>query len=172
MAYVLKRQLVGEVRFWWGIDTKTTIFFAQVHQESGWNPEARSPYASGLAQFTPDTAQWISRLYPKDLGEANPLDVKWALRALVRYDKWLFDRASYAQEDQDRWSFTLSGYNGGAGWVARDRKLAQQHGRNPNRWFCNVEHLSERANWAFRENRDYIVKILFRWVPLYERGGF
>ena len=172
LAYSLKRTLIGEIRFWWGFDTKATVFFSQVHQESRWNPEAKSKYASGLAQFTPSTAEWISRLYPKDLGENNPLDPKWALRSLVRYDKWLFDRFSYADQETDRWSFTLSGYNGGAGWVERDRKLAVLNGRSDRKWICNVEHFSSRADWAIKENRDYIVKILFKWFTLYEKGGF
>lgn len=172
LAYALKRTMVGEVRHWWGFDTKTTVFFSQVHQESRWNPEAKSKYASGLAQFTPSTAEWISKLYSKDLGENNPLDVKWALRSLVKYDKWLFDRFGYADQETDRWSFTLSGYNGGAGWVEKDRKLATQNGRSDRKWICNVEHFSSRADWAIKENRDYIVKILFKWYLLYEKGGF
>jgi soluble lytic murein transglycosylase-like protein len=172
LAYSLQPQLTREIHFYWGKNIKTTTFFSQVHQESGWNPEAKSKYASGLAQFTPSTAEWISHLYPKDLGEGNPLDSKWALRALVRYDKWLFDRFSYADQETDRWSFTLSGYNGGAGWVEKDRKLATLNGRSDRKWICNVEHFSNRAGWAIKENRDYIVKILFKWFTFYEKGGF
>ena len=39
--------------------------------------------ASGLAQFIPRTAEWISGIYPNELGERayNPT---WAIRALVR----------------------------------------------------------------------------------------
>ncbi len=174
LAYALQRTMVGEVRFWWGIDIKTTVFFSQVHQESGWNPEARSKYASGLSQFTPATSEWISKLYPKELGENNPLDVKWALRALVKYDKWLYDRASYANGWDNRLRFTLSGYNGGEGWVKRDRQLCYDAPCccDQNRWVNNVEHFSNRAKWAFKENRDYVMKILDRWAPLYREGGF
>lgn len=172
LAYKLKRTLVGEVRYWWGFQTETAIFFAQIHQESRWNPEAKSKYASGLAQFTPDTAKWISGLYPVDLGENNPLDVKWAIRSLVRYDKWLWDRATYAQLKIDRQSFMLSGYNGGAGWVKRDRLMAEKAGKDSGKWVCNVEHYSDRAKWAIKENRDYIVKILQKWYPLYKKNNF
>jgi soluble lytic murein transglycosylase-like protein len=174
LAYALKKNLIGEIRFWWGFDTRCTVFFSQVHQESRWDPEAKSKYASGLSQFTPSTAEWISKLYPKDLGENNPLDPKWALRALVRYDKRLFDGAAYAILENDRWGFALSGYNGGAGWVAKDRKLCYDAPCccNQNRWFGHVEQFSNRANWAIKENRDYIIKILFKWFPLYEKGGF
>jgi membrane-bound lytic murein transglycosylase MltF len=173
LAYLLKRTMVGEVHYWWGVDAITTVFFSQVHQESNWNPEAKSKYASGLAQFTSSTAEWISKLYPKDLGENNPLDVKWALRALVKYDKFLYDRASYAEGWDNRWRFTLSGYNGGEGWVKRDRKLCfESLCCDQNKWIGNVELYSSRADWAIKENRDYPVKILDRWLPMYKQGGF
>jgi len=172
LAYRLKRTVRAEINYHWGLEHEGTVFYAQIHQESGWNPEAKSAYASGLAQFTPDTADWISRLYPADLGNNNPLDVRWAIRALIKYDKWLYDRFSFAFDSDSRWRFSLSGYNGGAGWVSRDRTLAETKGRDSKRWVCNVEHFSNRASWAFKENRDYVVKILDRWTPVYEKGGF
>lgn len=172
LAYKLKRSVIAESHYWWGFDHESTIFFGQIHQESGWNPEAKSKYALGLAQFTPDTAKWISELYAKDLGENNPLDIRWALRALIRYDKWLHDRFSFARDEDNRWRFTLSGYNGGAGWIKRDRDLAIMNGKRSDKWTCNVEHHSPRASWAFSENRDYVMKILDRWTPMYREGGF
>ena len=172
LAYRLKRTVRGEVNYHWGLDQNGIVFYAQIHQESGWNPEAKSVYASGLAQFTPDTADWISRLYPADLGDNNPLDVRWAIRACIKYDLWLYERASYAADEDNRWRFTLSGYNGGAGWVKKDREFAVANGKRGDRWTCNVEHFSNRATWAIKENRDYVTKILDRWVPLYGRGGF
>ena len=172
LAYRLKRTVRAEVNYHWGLDQDGTVFYAQIHQESSWNPDAKSVYASGLAQFTPDTADWISRLYPADLGDNNPLDVRWAIRALVKYDKWLHDRCSFARDDDNRWRFSLSGYNGGYGWVLKDKDLAVLNGKDGGRWICNVEHFSKRASWAIEENRDYVEKILDRWVPLYKGGGF
>jgi soluble lytic murein transglycosylase-like protein len=172
LAYRLKRMIRGEINYHWGLGQDGTVFYAQIHQESGWNPKAKSAYASGLAQFTPDTADWISRLYPADLGDNNPLDVRWAIRAVIRYDKWLYDRFNFAFDNSNRWRFSLSGYNGGAGWVSRDRELTKARGKDPRKWICNVEHFSKRALWAFKENRDYVTKILDKWVPLYMKGGF
>ena len=172
LAYGLKRAVRAEVNYYWGLEQKGTVFYSQIHQESSWNPDAQSKYASGLAQFTPDTAKWISKLYPVDLGENNPLDARWAIRACVRYDRWLYDRNSFAFNENDRWRFSLSGYNGGAGWVSRDRSLAEMNGRDSTRWICNVEHFSNRAAWAIKENRDYVAKILDRWFPMYEKAGF
>ena len=172
LAYRLKRTVRGEINYHWGIEQDGTVFYAQIHQESCWNPEAKSAYASGLAQFTPDTAEWISKLYPANLGENNPLDCRWAVRALIKYDKWLYEKALFASSEDDRWRFSLSGYNGGWGNVLKDRDLTVLNGRQAGRWTCNVEHYSKRASWAFKENRDYVVKIMDRWVLLYEEGGF
>ena len=172
LAYRLKRVLIGESHFWWGLEQRSTVFFAQIHQESRWEPDAKSKYASGLAQFTPDTAKWISDLYPADLGENNPLDERWAIRSLVKYDLWLFEKCPFAHDLDSRWRFLLSGYNGGIGWVSKDRTLAGENGKMMDRWTCNVEHFSKRATWAFDENRDYVKKILDRWFLLYEKGGF
>lgn len=172
LAYRLRRTVRGEINYHWGLDQDGTVFYAQIHQESGWNPDARSVYASGLAQFTPDTADWISKLYPVDLGENNPLDCRWAIRALVKYDFWLYQRAFYAAEDGSRWRFTLSGYNGGEGNVKKDRVLAEANGKRSDTWICNVEHHSSRSMSNFKENRDYVKKILDRWIPLYKKGGF
>jgi hypothetical protein len=95
--------------------------------ESGWREDARSPVgALGLAQFMPGTAAWIAQLYPADLGDAAPLDARWALRALVMYDLWLWERLTeFRDAGLHRWGATLSAYNGGLGNVRKDRQLAR-----------------------------------------------
>jgi len=66
----------------WGLEAPVALFAAQVHQESGWREDARSPVgALGLAQFMPGTAAWIAQLYPADLGDAAPLDALGAARS-------------------------------------------------------------------------------------------
>jgi membrane-bound lytic murein transglycosylase MltF len=165
--------VIAESRYWWGFDfERKTVFFAQIHQESGWDPEAKSPYASGLAQFTPDTADWISRLYPADLGDNNPLDVRWAIRALVKMDRWLHEKFPNAITENDRWAFVLSSYNSGLGWTLKERKSAQGKGKNIEQWWCSVQHELVKSKRAFDESRAYVDKILFRWSPLYRSGGF
>ncbi|MGH7948035.1 MAG: transglycosylase SLT domain-containing protein, partial [Candidatus Binataceae bacterium] len=76
-----RRALTTNARAVWGLSAPIATFAAQVHQESGWHEDARSPFAGGLAQFTPDTAQWISRRYNDELREADPFNPSWALRA-------------------------------------------------------------------------------------------
>jgi soluble lytic murein transglycosylase-like protein len=173
-AYRLKRAVRSEVNYYWGLHYPGQTFYAQIHQESAWDEEAvSSAGAQGLAQFMPSTAEWIAKLYPVDLGgKANPLNARWAIRSLVLYDKFLFDRSGYACDDDNRWRFTLSAYNGGATWVQRDRDVAVSNGKRSDKWTCNVEHHSNRSPSAFKENRGYVKKILDMWVPVYVKAGF
>lgn len=161
--------LTREAQYAWGINAPVAAFAGQIHQESGWRKTARSAYASGLAQFTPDTAQWISGAYPS-LADNQPLNPAWALRALVTYDLHLWKRTA-AAAPCDHMAFVLSAYNGGLGWVSRDQRMAETAGADPERWFGNVERYSRRSAEATRENRDYPRKILLRWQPLYASWG-
>lgn len=184
-ANAYRAQLTREARAHWGLEAPVALFAAQVHQESGWRETARSPVgALGMAQFMPGTAQWIAQVYPAELGGGQPLDPRWALRALVMYDRWLWQRTAEFKEDGlHRWAATLSAYNGGLGWVRRDRALATARlgAGEPwpgvcdpefTRWFCCVEHHSGRAAWAFKENRDYPRRILLTLWPRYQAAGW
>lgn len=170
-ALQYQRTLISSARFVWGLNAPVAAMAAQVHQESGWRADARSAFASGLTQFTPDTADWISQRYSQELGENQPLNPSWALRALARYDKFLYDRQQTAATECDRWAFTLSGYNGGEGWVNRDKRLAATRGADPSRWWGHVEKYSPRAVWAFNENRDYPRRIILQRQPPYRAWG-
>lgn len=139
----------------WGMDAPIAVFAAQVHTESGWDSEARSPVgAQGLAQFMPGTARWLPTVAP-ETGQPAPYNPGWALRALCTYDKWLWDRTGGATAFE-RMAFVLSSYNGGAGWVIRDKKLAGERGLDPNRWFNHVATVNAgRRASAWKENRAY-----------------
>tara|TARA_R110000868_G_scaffold166624_1_gene400654 strand:+ start:1036 stop:1674 length:639 start_codon:yes stop_codon:yes gene_type:complete len=156
-----KRDVIRESRAVWGLDAPVALFAGQIEQESAWREKVCSPFACGLAQFTPSTAEWISGAYPS-LGKAEPFNAQWAIRSLVRYDYHIHSNMAFAVSDCDRWAFTLSGYNGGAGWIARDRLLCDRVGGcDADRWFANVEYHSRRADWALKENRGYPKRILF-----------
>jgi soluble lytic murein transglycosylase-like protein len=179
-ANIYRARLTREARAIWGLEAPVALFAAQVHQESGWREDARSPVgALGLAQFMPGTAAWIAQLYPADLGEAAPFDARWALRALVTYDRWLWERLTeFREEGLHRWGATLSAYNGGLGNVRKDRQLVQNEGQiyycDPavSRWFCCVEHRSNRNPAAFRENRNYPRRILLTLWNRYQQAGW
>lgn len=164
-----RRALTANARFVWGIDAPIATFAGQVHQESGWRHDARSIYAGGLAQFTPATADWIGGVFP-ELAERQPFNPAWALRALVRYDKYLFER-NPAATDCDRMAFALSAYNGGEGWLRREQRAAQAAGTRSDRWFGAVALHCLRAQWACAENRSYPALILHRHQKLYASWG-
>ncbi|MCY1266028.1 Transglycosylase SLT domain protein [compost metagenome] len=168
-----RRTLVRAAHAEWGLGAPVATLAGQVHQESRWRADARSPVgAQGLAQFMPATADWMADLYPNTLGSAQPYNPGWALRAMVAYDRWLYVR-NQAATDCDRWAFVLSAYNGGQGWVNRDRALASAKGAEKLAWFNSVErHNAGRSAANFRENRHYPRAILLRWEPLYAAAGW
>ncbi|MDY0063217.1 MAG: transglycosylase SLT domain-containing protein [Myxococcota bacterium] len=146
-------------------------FAAQLQAESSWRPTASSGVADGLAQFIPGTAAWISRAYP-ELGPPAPFSPRWALRALVIYDRHLFQAITDTATDCDRWAMVLVAYNGGPGWLVRDRRLAASRGADPARWWGSTELHSWRAKWAFTANRAYPKRILLQLEPAYREAGW
>lgn len=154
----------------WGLDAPVATFAAQLHQESAWNPNAVSRVgAQGMAQFMPATAQWwCSKTNESDCQPMNP---SWAMRAMVGYDKWLYQQIRAIDHCQ-RMAMTLSAYNGGLGWVFRDQRLASRLGRDQQRWFGHVERVNDgRSAPNFKENRDYPRRILFLYEPRYALWG-
>jgi len=86
-----------------GIDPN--VFMAQIQQESGFNPAARSPAgAIGIAQFMPATAAGV---------HLDPTDPYASLDAAAAED------AKRLQQYDGDWGKTLASYNAGAGAVAQ-----------------------------------------------------
>lgn len=170
-AQQYRSELIRNARLDWGLNTLVADFAAQLHQESGWDPRAVSPVgAQGLAQFMPATATWISDLMP-ELKTSQPFNPAWSIRALTRYDLWIWQRIT-AADDCQRMAMTLSGYNGGLGWVQRDQTLVAQRGLDRQRWFghvATVNAVRSTANW--RENRHYPQRILLALAPRYLTWG-
>ncbi|MBH2976839.1 transglycosylase SLT domain-containing protein [Serratia marcescens] len=170
-ALQYRADVIRNARLEWGLSAPVADFAAQLHQESGWRPDAVSPVgAQGMAQFMPATADWISQLIP-GLNSREPFNPGWAIRALVSYDRWIWQRIS-AADDCERMAMTLSGYNGGLGWVQRDKRLATQNGLDNTRWFEHVATVNagrSAANW--RENRHYPQRILKELAPSYLSWG-
>ena len=161
-----KRAMIRNARVVWGLDAPVAVFGAQVYQESACNPDARSPVgATGLAQFMPSTADWIDDVYP-DLGQAQPANPDWALRALVRYDKHLYDQVVYDGEC-DRMGAALSSYNGGLGWHDKRQRIAE----DPLDFWNSVRVVNPGITPANqRENEQYPVRI-FNRQPQYVTWG-
>jgi len=86
-----------------GIDPN--VFMAQIQQESGFNPAARSPAgAIGIAQFMPATAAGV---------HLDPTDPYASLDAAAAED------AKRLQQYEGDWGKTLASYNAGTGAVAQ-----------------------------------------------------
>lgn len=165
-AHKYRADLTRNARLAWGLEAPIATFAAQVQQESGWNPSAISRVgARGLAQFMPATADWIGGIDPA-LAARQPDNPVWALRALTTYDRWLWERVQ-ADTPCDRMAFVLSSYNGGLGWLLKDKALAARQGGNRNRWWGEVDRYNGgRSNASFAENRAYPLRIL----KVLERG--
>ncbi len=162
-------------RFYFALAEPPAILFGQVHQESRWRCEATSPVgAQGCAQFMPTTAVWIQTLLPAEVraecpaASGCPTSAKWALAAASKFDWLLWKALEEIDAPSDRWAMALVSYNGGSGWMKRERSEARRRGRDAGRWWGEVEQVCLRAEWACRESRGYPVAIQRRWQPLYE----
>lgn len=158
-----------------GLDAPVARLAAQVQQESAWNPKAASAYAQGLTQFTPATARWLPTVCPA-VGTPDPWDPQWSLRAQACYMGWLLGRVKPFQHARPmsactQWAFALRGYNGGEGWLQRERLAAQQAGADANDW-SEVARYRVRAKWAHKENKEYALRILLVLEPRYLSAGW
>lgn len=154
----------------WGLDAPVAVFAAQVHQESAWRPDAVSHVgAQGLAQFMPSSAKWIGSIDPA-LAAQQPFNVAWALRALVTYDRWLYDRAPARYTPRERMHVALRAYNGGLGhWQA---EAAATGAAQPT--LAQVDAACGKARRAAvhcRENLGYPYRILVVLQPRYAAWG-
>ena len=166
-----QRDLTRNAQLVWGLNAPVATFAAQIHQESRWRADAKNSIgASGLAQFMPGTSAWIAGAFPA-LGNNQPTNPAWAMRALVTYDQYLWDQL-LAADDCSRMAMVLSAYNGGLRWTYRDQKKAGNKGLQPFIWFGQVETVNAgRSAAAFAENRAYPKMILNKWQPIYLSWG-
>lgn len=164
-----RRELVRASRAVWGMDAPIATFAAQVHQESRWRAEARSGAgAQGLTQFMPATARWIATAYPSDLNPPAPFDPAWSLRAMVRYNRFLFERVA-AIDECERAAFMLAAYNGGLGWVNRRKAKSDM----PLICLGATCDINPGVTWANqRENSEYSRRILLATEPIYVAAGW
>ena len=127
------------------------MIVAMMYQESQFDPEARSfAGAVGLLQILPRTA--------RQLGFTELEDPETNIHAGVRYLDWVRDRFEEDLPVRDRMWFTLASYNVGAGHVRDARRLAEEQGWNPDKWFDHVEQamlLLSRAEHARRAQHGY-----------------
>lgn len=168
-----KRDLIRNARLEWGLDAPTSTFASQIAAESNWVPTAVSRVgASGLAQFMPATGKWLSGLYTT-LGPHEPFNPAWAIRALVTYDKFLYERVA-ALTHCERMAKTLASYNGGLANLQAEERVAATKGLDTSLWFGGVEKADagRRSAANFAENRNYPKVILRILEPRYRAAGW
>lgn len=167
-AHQYKRDLIRAGRNVWGMEAPSATMAAQIHQESRWRAVASSPVgAVGIAQFMMPTARWIQGVYPVELA-GDVLSPDWGIRALVRYDRHLWERTS-ALDGCEQWAFTLASYNGGEGWVRKRKRLSD----NPEVCLfatCTINPGIKPSNQV--ENEGYPRRILLTLEPIYVAAGF
>ncbi|MFN3714356.1 MAG: transporter substrate-binding domain-containing protein [Alcanivoracaceae bacterium] len=108
------------------------LLIAQMYQESRFDPEARSHAgALGLMQVMPRTAA--------QFGYEDLFVPENNVAASLEFMDWLYERFPQSLPLEERIYFTLAAYNAGHAHVHDARRLAQRLGKDPNRWFGNVE---------------------------------
>ena len=166
-----KRTLTRVAHSEWGLNAPVAVFAAQVHQESAWRTNALSHVgAQGLAQFMPATARWWCGATGTAAADCQPTNPTWAMRSLVGYDKWLYDRAPAHYTPRDRMWVALRAYNGGLGhW---QREAASTGLAQPSR--AQVDAACGKARRAAvhcAENLGYPHRILVVLQPRYAAWG-
>lgn len=170
-AHKYRAELTRAAHSQWGLDAPIAALAAQVHQESGWRPTAVSQVgAQGMAQFMPATATWWCQINGLAPAECQPTTPTWALRALVGYDKHLFDRTPPRMSDFDRLWVALRAYNGGLGhWLAEAKATGlPQPSRAQVDAACGK---AKRHPIHCPENLAYPARILGVLQPLYAGWG-
>lgn len=150
-----------------GINAPVPMYLGQMRQESSCRADVTAwDNGRGLAQFMDGTAKQVSALYP-ELGPPDPYNPRWAIRALVRYDNWIYGRVK-GRDTCHRWAAALKGYNAGPGYVQQ----AQAKSPDPLTWFGVTEFIPTRQSKEnFEYSRTYPHKILFKHQPLYAGLG-
>lgn len=170
-AHQYRAELTRAAHSQWGLNAPIAALAAQVHQESGWQPHAVSRVgAAGMAQFMPGTASWWCGLNGLEPAQCQPTNPTWALRALVGYDKWLFERTPTRFGTYDRMHVALRAYNGGLGhWQAEAKATGL---RTPNREQVDAACGAARRHPSHcPENLGYPHRILVVLQPRYAAWG-
>jgi membrane-bound lytic murein transglycosylase MltF len=120
------------------------------------HPRPFSGRGAGAGAVYARHRQLDCRYLPDQLKDHQPYNPSWSMRALAQYNWWHWQRITGTASDCERMAFVLSAYNGGLGWVQKDRKLASGRGLDASRYWNHVEKVNAGRSAAnFRENRGY-----------------
>lgn len=134
----------------YGLDWR--LITSQMYQESRFNPKARSfAGAQGLLQVMPRTG--------RQFGYSNLTRPENGVAAGLAYMDWLEQRFPARLDLAEKLYFTLAAYNAGHGHVEDARRLAERLGKDPDKWFGNVEDamlLLSRPEYARQARYGYV----------------
>ncbi|HRX16149.1 MAG TPA: transporter substrate-binding domain-containing protein [Spirochaetota bacterium] len=120
------------------------LIAALIHQESRFNPRARSwAGAAGLMQLMPKTAEI--------LGVTDRYNPEQNVFGGIRHLKGLIDIwADRVPGETNRLKFVLASYNAGVGHISDAQRLAEKYGKDPLIWENNVdEYVLKLSNPEF-----------------------
>lgn len=147
----LFRKYGGEYKVDW------VLMAAQGYQESGLDQKVRSKVgAVGVMQVMPATGKELK------VGDISKLEPN--IHAGVKYIRFMIDEY-YADEPMDEINkalFAFASYNAGPNRIRSLRKLAEQRGLDPNKWFNNVEQVV--AEKVGQETVQYVSNIYKYYV--------
>lgn len=139
------QELYKEAADKYGLDWK--LLAAMGYQESHWNPRAVSPTGvRGIMMLTLETAG--------HLGIKNRLDPKSSIFGGAKYLAQIRRRFSDELQEPDRTWFAMASYNVGFYHVEDARKIAENLGKDPNKWIDlkTTLPLLSRKKW-YKETR-------------------
>ncbi|WP_038219380.1 lytic transglycosylase F [Vibrio sp. N418] len=141
-------------------DFDPLMISAQSYQESGLDQSKVSHQgAVGIMQVLPSTAS------DPNVNIPNIYKLENNIHAGVKYMRFLKDRYfnDEAITPDNQVYFSLAAYNAGPGNIRKMRRLAKQHGYDPNVWFKNVEIIARRnigrepVHYVSNINRYFII---------------
>ena len=181
-----------------GTNIPPEVLKGLMHQESSFNPNAKSPIgAKGLCQLTKPAVTDVNRSYDPDIiiskepiNSTHPdwpnsiwnpeVNIKGGARFLqIKYNE--FSDVIDILQNKDRTRFALGAYNGGPGYIKEARKMAKERGLSPTDWDSIVwigeneevwvinPYTKKRTKWKEKETIPYVDKIIGRNGTM---GGF
>lgn len=149
----------------------------QREQGVGFGQITRAYTQSGIIRL--DVLTGLKKKYPKELNELTWDNIKnrpqLQLRAILLLWSDNYNRLPNHISDLDKIAMTDSAYNGGYGYILKDRKTCGLKANcDPNIWFDNVETINSRGHKVLYGNRtaNMINRHHVKDVLLYRMGKY